>query len=371
MFSPARESLDRLVQTAAEQTTLEGIASMLQVISEELDAWGAVIWMASPGSDVVAGTGRLFVLGFWVTDPTIPVWHELTFQSLAGWVLQHGKPSQATLGDARVASPTPRFITQSETRQFGLAPMKMADGSPAVLELYRRGDQVFTDEEMGLIDLMSALLPALYATLTDRVGFELQDKISEIRRKADLDFDNPDHQDPSAARAAVQEMIDVIYETFRCLEVSIFLQDLEDDPAVFPLYCYKVAWEGTWVDKASYKRGEGATGWVLENEKPVRIVDLGRYEEDEKWIQDTYPGLKWTNSLRIHERARDHFKVNDPESSPPVSFVCAPLRSGNRVYGAIRCCGSRRNPFYFDRWHQRILEAVAARIGAWWRSRCI
>ena len=182
--SQPQSSVSRLVQTATDQTTLEGIREMLRVVTEELESWGAVIWTCSPGSDIERGKGRLFVLGYWIPDPTIQVWHELTFESMAGSVLKHNRPDSAALGDERIARPTPKFIEQSKTRQFCLAPMLMADGSHAVLEVYRAEDRCFSEVEVSRLAELATIFPALYATLTDRVGFALQDRISEIRRKA-------------------------------------------------------------------------------------------------------------------------------------------------------------------------------------------
>ena len=361
MLLPSRDSVIRLVQTAAEQNTLEGIKEMLRVVTEEMKGWGALIWMASPGSDIQAGTGRLFVLGYWTPNNSIRVWHELPLDSsMTGWALKNNEPGPATLGDPRIATPTPRFIELSETTDFCVAPMRMVEGSSAVLEVYRQGKVRFSDDEVGLLDQFAAVLPGLYASLTSRVGFQLQDRISEIRRGAD--------QKNSPAKEAVGEMLTAIHDVFQSLELSIFLHDMDDEPDTFPLYDYRVVWEGPWTDRAVYRPGEGATGYVIQHGKTVRIVDLSRFEEDRKWIEAEYPGIRWNNSLKIQDRARDHFG-SDPENAPPLSFLCVPVRSGINTFGAIRCCGSIRNPFYMDVWQAHLLEAVAARIGSWWQNR--
>jgi signal transduction histidine kinase len=162
--------------------------------------------------------------------------------------------------------------------------------------------------------------------------------------------------------------VDRVYEVFASLETSMFLEAGDEEPGLFRLVANRKVWEGPWTAKSEYRKGEGATGYVLEHGKRVRIVDLARYHDDSAWIEKEYPGLRWNDSLTIRDRARDYFQINDPESSPPLSFVCAPIRSGGTTLGVIRCAGATRNPFYFDDWQDRVLEALGVRIGAWWNN---
>src|ERR1700730_16532665 len=104
----------RLVQTAAEQNSLEGITEMLRVVTEELEGWGTVIWMPAPGADIASGRGRLFVLAYWVSDKA-RVWHELPFQSMTGWVLQNRQAVAASVDDSRIARPKPEVLVASNT----------------------------------------------------------------------------------------------------------------------------------------------------------------------------------------------------------------------------------------------------------------
>src|ERR1035437_5582735 len=106
----ASSPIARLVRTAAEQDTLQGIGGILKAVTEELKGWGTLIWMAAPGSDVAPGGGRLFVLAYWVKDPSIQVWHELTFKSMIGKVLRAGKAEAIDVSDERIAQPMPQMI---------------------------------------------------------------------------------------------------------------------------------------------------------------------------------------------------------------------------------------------------------------------
>jgi signal transduction histidine kinase len=356
----ARSSIIRLVRTAAEQKTLAGTSEMLRVVTEEMDGWCSLVWVAAPGSDLEAGSGRLFVLAYWVPNPEIRVWHELPFASMTGQVLRSGRPERVSLDDPRLMSPVPQFVDRYRSRHFCLAPMKLSDGTSAVLEVYRQADQPFSEEEMGRAEQLAAMLPALLASLTDRVGFALVEDVSRARRKAD--------ESKTPYSAACQAIVDEIFDAFPSLEVSMFLESTNEEEGVFRLAAHRKVWEGQWTERAEYGKGFGATGWVLENGRTVQIADLARYDADYKWISSQYPGLQWKDSLRIRDRARDYFGIDDPESSPPLSWICAPLRCDTKIFGVIRCAGATRPPFHFDEWQAKVLENVGERVGAWWHN---
>jgi signal transduction histidine kinase len=351
--------ITRLVRTAAAQDTLQGIGAILKAVTEELQGWGTLIWMAAPGSDIAAGEGRLFVLASWVSDPRIRVCHELTVDSMTWNVLRSDKAEAIDIADNRIARPMTQMNIDSDSKRFCLAPMRMEDGSRAVLEVYRVEDEPFTRHEVELLGQMAAILPALYASLADRVGFHMVDEISRICRDADRRNINYNW--------ALQEIADRINDVFKPLEVSIFLEPAEEETGSCRHVAHRKVWAGEWKEKAEYKRGEGATGWVFENGRTVQIVDLAHYEDDVDWIQREYPGLVWSDALRIQARAREYFKVTGSEA-PPLSWLGAPIRGGDRNFGVIRCVGSTNSPFYFDKWQASLLEGVGVRIGAWWQN---
>jgi signal transduction histidine kinase len=360
MESDGSRSIIRLVQTAAEQHRLEGVTEMLRVVTEQMNAWGTLVWLVAPGADIQAGKGRLFVPAYWIPQKDIRVWHELSFDSMVGTVLRSGKPEAISVEDPRIVNPKPKFITESEARYICLAPMKMPDGSDGVLEVYRRADQPFTAEDADYLGQFAAVFPSLLGNLSGRVGFEMVDDISEIINRAD-DGDLGQSE-------AFRKIVERINEDFSCLEISIFLENPTEEEGVCRLVASHREWKEPWTERAEYKRGEGATGWVFGTGKPVRIVDLAHYLEDQTWIAQEYPGLKWDDSAHIRDRACDYFKINDPEASPPLSWLCAPVRSNNTTYGAIRCAGSTRKPFYFDASQAKFLEGIAVRLGAWWQN---
>jgi len=353
------QSIIRLVQVAAVQHRLEGITEMLRVVSEQMGGWGTLLWLTAPGSNIQAGTGRLFVAAYWLPSD-IRVWHELNFDSMVGAVLRSGEAAAIGCDDPRVAAPAPRFMRQSEARYICLAPMKMPDDAPGVLEVYRREDRPFSQADLDYLNQVSAVFPSLLGNLTDRVGFKMVDDVTEIINRSD--------QHQVGRLETFRKVANRVNATFSCLEVSIFLENPAEAEGVFRLAAFQRVWESPWTERAEYKRGEGATGYVCAGVDWVRIVDLAHYQEDQAWIQEKYPGLKWEDSLHIRDRARDYFKLDDPEACPPLSWMCAPIRTNRTTWGAIRCAGSTRDPFYFDVWQAKFLDGVAVRLGACWEN---
>ena len=156
-------------------------------------------------------------------------------------------------------------------------------------------------------------------------------------------------------------------DVFRALEVTLFLEPAEEETGTCVRVAHRKVWGDPWTEKSEYKSGEGATGWVFKTGITVQIVDLAHYEEEQAWIESQYPGLNWGDSLNIRQRAKEYFKIKDSGPSPPLSWLCAPIRGGDRILGVIRCAGATQNPFYFDKWQTRLLEGVGIRIGAWWQ----
>ena len=324
-----------------------------------MKGWGTLLWGIAPGSDFASNKGRLFVLGYWTNDDNIRVWHELKLDSMVGTVLKSGKAEAITAEDPRIQQPIPELITRSGTRHVCLAPMTMLDGAKAVLEVYRQSDVPFAAEEVGDFEQMAAILPSLFGNLTDRVGFKLIDDVMRIQQRS---------HDENDDRKVLDEIVKRIDDDFKSLEISIFLEDDQREPGQFRRLATHTVWQRREGEKSVYHNGEGATGFVIASGQTVRIVDLAHYADDQQWIQNEYPSLNWRDSLNILDRAREYFQV-DSEERPPISWVCAPIKTDKCVYGVIRCAGVTRNPFYFDEWQARFLEQLGQRLASWWQSR--
>src|SRR5581483_5627267 len=106
------------------------------------------------------------------------------------------------------------------------------------------------------------VLPSLYANLTDRVGLKLVDDVADICREAD--------ENQMTCQAALDGIVERINKVFAGLEVSMFLEDREEEEGLYKLVAFRKVWEGPWTEKAEYHKGEGITGYVLDHGRSVR-----------------------------------------------------------------------------------------------------
>jgi len=75
-----------LVSTALRQDKLSGISEMLRTVAEAINAYGAILWQVTPGSDLDASPlkGSLFVLAQWLQDDYRFALHDLPLESATG-----------------------------------------------------------------------------------------------------------------------------------------------------------------------------------------------------------------------------------------------------------------------------------------------
>ncbi|HEX7957627.1 MAG TPA: GAF domain-containing protein, partial [Pyrinomonadaceae bacterium] len=166
-------------------------------------------------------------------------------------------------------------------------------------------------------------------------------------------------------RAGLVKVCDAVARTFQAVEATIFLEDRLEAENVFNLFA--TTWPTWSQEKKRYlpRKDEGLTGWVLEERKPVRIFNLATFAEDRDNLRRSYPGIEWKDSLRIRQSASEILGLQK-DALPPLSFMAAPILKGERVLGAIRCCTSRRAPWFFVERQLAVLTLVAAQISRFW-----
>jgi signal transduction histidine kinase len=250
---------------------------------------------------------------------------------------------------------------------FCSVPITFIDGARGAVNLYRRVAQPFSPIEVIQIERMASLVPRLYQTIRDRVSFNLISSVNETLHTADLRTQSRALLSKDGVRETLQEICERVSASFQCIETSVFLEDLLETPGSFDLMAT------TWPPSLPFKkttlrrkRTEGATGWVLEKGKAVRLFDLARF--DAKSTNSEYPGLAWNDSLDIKSTVRKLLNKGPDEELAPLSFMAAPILWGKTVFGAIRCSVAKRGPFYFADRELHLLGLVAAEIGRFWRS---
>lgn len=102
--------------------------------------------------------------------------------------------------------------------------------------------------------------------------------------------------------------------------VSIWIAD---EPGRLALQATTSSILAHFVKNAYYRPGEGLTGWVLKQGKPLHISNLQNASE----VQSPKPAPQWRG------------KYSDMLPQPPRSFLAAPILAGSKVFGVLRVEG--------------------------------
>jgi putative methionine-R-sulfoxide reductase with GAF domain len=108
-----------------------------------------------------------------------------------------------------------------------------------------------------------------------------------------------------------------------------------------------------------YRRGEGATGWVIEHNAPLRLADLGDDHERQR--------------IRPRPPTRSKYHHLWDAEKHGMSFLGVPVSQAGNVLGVIRLVSkfprSGSSPHGFDDYDERVLEAEAARLAGFLAQR--
>ena len=362
-----------LVSTALRQDKLSGISEMLRTVAEAINAYGAILWQVTPGSDLDASPlkGSLFVLAQWLQDDYRFALHDLPLESATGEAILN----QVSVNVADVWTDPRVFTRTSFLRETGVKPMcsvplRFLDGGMGALNLYRKTATPFTETEVSDVEQLASLIPALYQTVRDNVSLTLLRGVNDILNEAEIRS-----ADQPLSKVEMKKVFDSIVRrlaaTFQCVEASVFLEDRLEGTKRYELMA--TTWPGRFKKNIySANVREGLTGWVLSRAKPVKIFDLAHFEQDKKLIQRDYPNLIWRDSLDIKETVGGFLQITRATELPPLSFMAVPVMMGDKVIGAIRCCTARQGPYYFADRELNLLKPVASQIASYtsnWMSR--
>lgn len=355
------------VSTALSQDKFSGLSAMLRSIAEAVNAYGCVLWQVIPGSklDENPPLGHLFALAEWFQDDQIFVSDYLPFTSVTGDAIARQETISITdvNKEDRIFQREP-FLQETSIQTLCSVPITLHDGARGALNLYRKAPIPFTEIEVEQVEEIAKLVPTLYQTISDRISLKLIQRITAILHEADRQ--SPDViPSKREIRSILQTVCNEIAKTFRCIEVSIFLEDYYESPSSYEPMA--TTWPGS-IKALTYKSyGDGGiTGWVLANMRPVNIFDLAHFNRDKEVIQLTYPGLDFTDSISLGSSMRQFLNLTLDDTLPPLSFMATPIITGRQVQGVLRCCTRRESPYYFSARELNILELVAAEIGQYW-----
>ena len=372
----ADDKVAALVMAALCPSESQDLAGLLKSISEQQSTYGCVLWeMASqtrragdpPG-------GHLFALASFFPDDRCGgqfACHDLPVEgSLAGEVVRAQAPgfvndiAGSGLGEREV-----RYFAQQGVNSVCSYPVKFLDGNRGALSVYRRDPERFQAADTRNLRWPAALVPSLYQAIRDRMSFNLirrvNQRLNEAESRSSGRLLTKDEK-----KTVLKNVCRQVADSFRCHEVSLFLNDPIDRPLSFDLMATTLTRA---LNRKSYANDpKGAlTGWVIHHASPVRIFDLGNWEKDKERIRKDYPGLDWSDSHDIANLTRYLFDLVNRDDLPPMSVMSMPILDdkGKAAIGVIRCsiatgCG----PYYFAERDAELLSLVAIQIGQCWQA---
>ncbi|HJQ32117.1 MAG TPA: GAF domain-containing protein [Pyrinomonadaceae bacterium] len=221
-------------------------------------------------------------------------------------------------------------------RAFLAVPIKVEGVTVGVLRLAKtsKPDMRFTERDEELLTTFARKLAKILKTAELIERAESYNSLIEP-----VFFTSPEVMD-AYFRMAVN-LIPTILNSHGC---TIFLREEEGDSYVLRYASKKNPLEKQ-VGVASYKKGEGLTGWILLHGKPLRINDIENTEE----MTRIDPALRWMGK---------HLEFMVHHSN----FLAAPIKSHQAIYGVIRLSKKPKSiPFSDD--DERLLCKYADILG--------
>lgn len=353
-----------IVNTALAQNSLAGIVEILRTIGNELRSAGVIIWEASPerSTPQTADSDLLFVLAQWFTVPKLHCFYGLSSSTEIGKAVFEKRKLRESIPGQQPKHFVYPFSVDPSLKAYCLAPFTFTDGPRAGLAVYR--DRFFTESEAIQVQSAAEVLPSVYHALRNQISLALVSDITKIIHTAEQTATTK-ALTTQEIKGSIQEICQRVAMTFGCLETSIYLEDSTLEPGVYRIAASTFEAE---LLKPCYRADPetGMTGWVLSHADALRFFDLQtvKSKEDPAIPLD----LLWRDPMNIAEVARMKLGLLPEQSTPPLSYMAAPILIGDRVLGAIRCCVSKRGPYYFANRELSLLKIVAAHLGQFWNN---
>lgn len=287
------------------------LGDLTRVLGQATGAEGAVLWEVESGQD---GTSTASVLSRWLDDPVPP---EPSCPAV---------PDPVTDRAFRVRSlALPADLSGDPSSLFGLPvaaamPVDYANGGTGVWGvLTLLGAEELSDDAFDVVAELVEILPELCSTLRERQTLALVHACNTILHEADVESpDQPLHRE--RLREHLEHLCRLVAQALECTEVAIFLQETHAADGRYPLFA------------SSVPSGQGGA--------------LG-----------ASPGEPASPAAAAPPRAQVDGLLME-----------LPLRSGNHVWGLIRCTGAYESPLHFTSSDLPLLRPIAAAVAQYWRS---
>ncbi|HYP12350.1 MAG TPA: GAF domain-containing protein, partial [Bryobacteraceae bacterium] len=360
----------RKLQAASRSNRLDALQDILREIATAAGAFGCAMWEIAPGADLQAWQGRLFLVGAWFEKKDVHPHYLLRIEnSFTGAAIREEAPKfTVRLEDEPLSPDSAKHPLVSHGVESALSvPIELYHSkTKASVNLYWSETIHLEERQKQELSLLCSLVPDLYGALVDRVGLNLIKCADQILSRKEYSAKTSSKQRDRAVQLGLEEFVKAVSEVFDSVETSIFLES-RGDQNQFALRATDWRWTKP-VHKKVYGKGEGITGYVLATEEPVRILDLGRYNEEREAIRKQYDGLEWKDPLDIRRTARETLGLKEGDELPPLSHMSVPVMNEGRLLGAIRCSCRRKPPYFFDDRQVQVLELAAATLGSWWEN---
>lgn len=356
------------VGVALDQNKLDGLLALMRAICDITDSDGTILWLCDNPRPSFERGHDLGILAQYPSDYRSPRVRLPMEGSCTGSAILDNAPLVVDdfRADGRVHRDHP-FMADQSIDSFLILPLRFPSGQPGALNLYRlAGSPKFQESDKQAFAPIAMLLPKLHSMLADKVLADLRAEVEEALGSW------PDRTDarvfPNTA-TQVAKACEAVTRAFAARETTVFLVD-PDEPDRFT--CAATSWPHPF-SKTSYQpnQSEGATGWVLQHKRPVLVSDLRLLAQQADVIQNKYPGLRWRDSLDllgIHASVLNASEGNGIDDKLPASWIAAPIVSGEKLLGVIRCCVTGVQPYVFTERELDLLRSVADQLGRFWKT---
>jgi|GEM_PF-2502125 len=369
----------------------KSVTTLLKGMCEKLAADGCVMWRATTDSTVEQGSYTMLASWFEGITDSYPSVRSVSYSNKNSPGHASAEPGEAWLDNDFVLKPR-RFAKDPFFQYHGIRHAMVMrfnyarSGRYGVVVLYRK-DKCFVESDLGELKKLKDWLPNLYRAARDRTGFKLISRVAEILRKQTQKHENVRRgkekqlktkraldgaqiEENEIEKDTIRQVGEAVRECFAGLETSIFLEP-EETPGTF--VC---AWTDDKVMKvvnvrkqsyrASFKRPNGFSGFVLKTGESVHVYDTQHPERDEDECRRQAFDFEGHSGYAANaaEAANEHLGVNQEWALPPPhALLIAPVLADGHPLGFLRCWIAQNNPQYYSQDDEDLLRLVALDFG--------
>ncbi|MDH5654484.1 MAG: sigma 54-interacting transcriptional regulator [Spirochaetia bacterium] len=233
-------------------------------------------------------------------------------EGITGWVARHGKPRLVNDTTAETD-----YISLAENLLSELAvPLTVKDNLIGVISLDSRKKNAFVRSHQDFLLIMANLSAGIFVNLKDNHLLRLRNRFHKVLHEISRIISKSLELDE-----VFLDIMNVTEKAFKLYRSTLLLYDKESDVLRISVSAESAINENREI---VYSPGEGITGSVFINRKPVYIPDVSR--------EPTF-----LNRMKTYSPSGDD-----------VGFFCCPIFSGTEVAGVFSTFTRRQDEFHSD-----------------------